>query len=406
MKFPKLSELDKDQARIYQGAPTTGTIMVLGPPGTGKTVIAFHRAHVLQKLKRDPRVVMYNKVLATYTSNRNGVAESVDVKTFHKWVYEWWKKAVPGGNGPPMVPGDRFSFDWSTIQNAVLSRMSNFEDMKGVNWGHLIVDEGQDFPSAMYNALKVVQTFAEVKGADPAPGITVLADENQRLQLGKNSTIEDIRMALGLHEADKNVFILKKNYRNTLEIAAFAAQFYVGLKTGIPEMPTRRGSAPVVSTSGKDSAGKNLDAFCAKIARFAMNRRTDEIGVLVPNDKTRKSVVNRLTKKLEGKDMEIQTYASSDETTRAEDLVFDSGGHITVLNYQSAKGLEFDAVFVVDPSQLLNGGASELSAKMYLYVMCSRARGFLNVMLVQCSESDTIKSWLSAGSAKFESEDL
>ena len=73
MRFPSISQLDRDQTAIYQGAPPDGTILIVGPPGTGKSVIAFHRAQYLSKLKREPRVVMFNKVLARYASNRGGV---------------------------------------------------------------------------------------------------------------------------------------------------------------------------------------------------------------------------------------------------------------------------------------------------------------------------------------------
>ncbi|MCO6690356.1 PhoH family protein [Pseudomonas shirazica] len=47
-----MTDLDKEQKEIYHGAPPTDSILVVGPPGTGKTVMAFHRAAFLQVLAR------------------------------------------------------------------------------------------------------------------------------------------------------------------------------------------------------------------------------------------------------------------------------------------------------------------------------------------------------------------
>ncbi|MEE4211306.1 MAG: hypothetical protein V2I43_18810, partial [Parvularcula sp.] len=100
MRFPSLSDLDREQRRIYGDAPADGAILVVGPPGTGKTVMAFHRAQKLGKLGQDPHVIMYNKVLAKYTSSRSNVAPDVGVSTMHTWAGKWWKRAT--GSWPPM----------------------------------------------------------------------------------------------------------------------------------------------------------------------------------------------------------------------------------------------------------------------------------------------------------------
>ena len=78
----------------------------------------------------------------------------------------------------------------------------------------------------------------------------------------------------------------------------------------------------------------------------------------------------------------------------ADSLQFDVPGHVTVLNVASAKGLEFDTVFVVDPGQLLGMGSSEIATKMTMYVVCSRARDRLEVMLPKTDQSTRILSWV------------
>ncbi|MFA0025893.1 DNA/RNA helicase, partial [Vibrio sp. 10N.261.49.A5] len=73
-------------------------------------------------------------------------------------------------------------------------------------------------------------------------GITILADENQRLQEGHNSSLEDIRHNLKI-KADRE-FRLTKNFRNTKPIAELAKHFYTGLSTGVPESPDKSGGLP------------------------------------------------------------------------------------------------------------------------------------------------------------------
>jgi len=398
MRFPKLSELDKDQSAIYNGAPPEGTVMIVGPPGTGKSVIAFHRAHLLEKLRRNPRVVMFNNVLVRYTSSRGGVAESVEVSNLHSWAMRWWSKIIGKRNAmPPMVDGERYTHDWVEIQLAATRHAVESRGSDAVNWGHIIIDEGQDFPPSMYACLKMTMMAANMAGAEPKLAVTVLADENQRLTPNKNSKLEEIRQNLGLHADDRNVFVLKKNYRNTREVAEFAGSFYVGLPTGKPENPSRAGDKPQVSIIGRENHGKFLNSCADKIARYAKLRRTEEIAVITMRDSDRASMLNRLQKKLESEAVEIQSYSSKDKTLKAEKLTFDKPGRVTLLNSASAKGLEFDAVFIIDPGALMSLGSGDLNVKMTLYVLCSRSRNFLNIMLVENEHAKRLLEWVPAG---------
>ncbi|MBM3394073.1 MAG: hypothetical protein FJY37_05455 [Betaproteobacteria bacterium] len=275
------------------------------------------------------------------------------------------------------------------------------------SWGHLVIDEGQDFQEAMYSALRNIMTVANARGATPQLAITVMADENQRLNEVRNATLDQIRRGLGLHASQKNVFLLRKNYRNTLEVAKFASHFYVGLQSGKPSLPSsRHGVEPMVSISGRETEGKNLNAFVEKISKYAKAYRTMEIGVLTYTSKTREKLVNRLETKLDPEGIVVQTYASKDDEAPVEKLVFDAPGHVTVLTFASAKGLEFDAVFIVDPGSLIKGASSELNMKMTLYVMCSRARSFLNVMLVKDDACSRFRKWLPKPGEGYQEEEL
>lgn len=393
MRFPKISDLDRDQTRIFQGAPPDGPVLIMGPPGTGKTVIAFHRGHYLQRMKKQPQVVMYNKVLKQFTSERDQIAEGVPVKTLHEWAAGWWKKCA-GRGYPPALDGDKWVHNWEEIGKRMV-QLATASGAAKVNWGHLIIDEAQDFPPAMYQTLAIIMRLVALHpAARLQPGLTVLADENQRLKEHRNSTIEDIRQAMQLPK--DRVFCLKRNYRNTRRIAEFAACFYAGHKSGIPDLPAKQGRAiPVVSRSSQTETKPFWNSCAQRIALFARNRPAYEIGVLVPNDNgMRRSFYNRLSSKLADSGIKVQTYAWQDKEHPADELQFDVQSRVTVLNCASAKGLEFDAVFIVDPARMIGLASSELAAKMTLYVMCSRAREELEIMLPPTKEADKVMSWV------------
>jgi DNA helicase IV len=114
-----------------------------------------------------------------------------------------------------------------------------------------------------------------------------------------------------------------------------------------------------------------------------VNNPGKEIGILCSSDRLRKQVFNSLAARLKDKGVVVQTYAYADQAKHpAKSLKFDVPNVLTVLNFQSAKGLEFDAVFILDPFAAYQlGGAGDQAFKMQMYVMCSRAREYLDLIL-------------------------
>ena len=375
MKLPNANDMSREQMDIYLDAPTNGFILVTGPPGTGKTVIAFYRARAIAEEGRKVVVLMYNKVLRRYTENAaNG---GYGVKTLHSWTGSWWQSNFGPGSRTPMVDGNRWEFDWEEMLGRLVERNAAGNlNLSRAGWGHLVIDEAQDFSPSMFNMFNLLAAVC-FRGLPEStrPALTVFADENQRLTREYNATVREIVDSLGI-DGDR-CYELTRNYRNSRPIAQLASAFYVGLSTGIPECPTADGETPVLVRCGA------LNDAVDYIKRYAINHDDQEIGVIVQNDKIRKKIFNKLDHRLkEHASITVQTYSSkkSEKHNNEDSLLFDQPGTISVLNQQSCKGLEFDAVFLPEIQQCHIDPAAIDVFKMQMYVMIARARRYLALM--------------------------
>ncbi|MEZ9038666.1 AAA family ATPase [Vibrio cyclitrophicus] len=423
MRMPNIRQISEEQQDIFEDAPIDGSVLVTGPPGTGKTVIAFLRAHLLSKKRNEVTVLMFNRVLRRYTEN---VADKIDgrvqSKTMHSWLPEWWKKQKisadtdietlviegdkvflncpyrekeelkklggrfergkvnPFTNGKGMWfvpkaiydrnPNDygawtgtsfdppresKWQFDWSEMKELYLDQ----DPEHLIDWGHLIIDEAQDFEPGLFSFLRLSGRQLE------HGGLTILADENQRLEELRNSSLDEIRSALKLKNKPEREFTLTKNFRNTNQIAKVASHFYVGLPTGIPTLPTRQGNTPQLVIMS------NTEQQIQYICRSLKNRAALEVGVIVDNDIDRALFAEEIKRQLPNHT--VQSYSSKDPKS-SESLLFDKQGVVTVLHRKSCKGLEFDSVFIPQLQSFAVDDADLITFKMNLYVMCSRAR--------------------------------
>ena len=364
MRIITSTDLSDEQEDILFDAPLKDIVLITGPPGSGKTVMAFLRAQALSKKFDTVSLIMYNKVLSKFSENASQNNSKIDVRTLHSWMWKWWRSASETARIPEI---ERWSNDWNEMFKILVNKEVNGSlNLSKVHWNHIILDEGQDFNNAMYEFLNQVRS-AFFTNQEP-PSMTVLADENQRLQ-ENNSTLAEIKEKM---KVPKNlIFNLTKNYRNTDEINNFISNFYVGSETGITKPSGKKGEKPKLVQSSDFSSSIKF------ISRYARLHQNQEIAIIVPNNKVRKKYYNALDDELGGEYCHVQTFASGDRVHTAEVLKFDQEGVVTVLNKQSCKGLEFDAVFIPELENIRIDDGNLNAFKMEMYVMCSRARSYL-----------------------------
>lgn len=345
MRLPDYELLSKEQDDAVQ-LPLKGRYLIGGAPGTGKTVVALYRASRLEKERCTHRLMMFSNLLTRYTASAISENEHATVTTYHRWIKSTYKNLFR--RTAPYIGRNRNNLDWEQIRE-------DFYQLKPAKTNeYLIIDEGQDLPRILY---ALTSTFI-------TEHITVFADENQRIT-NEKCLLKDIISQVRIAPDDR--YFLKRNFRNTLQIHNFSASFHRGSPTDIAEEPEREGNRPIIL------AARDLDQQIEYILNHERLFPSRSIGVLV---KTQNELLH-LYRVLSAAETvhEVRAY-NYDHGLMPE---FDQPS-ITILCYPSAKGLEFDSVFLPGLEHFSQDQVDGDDEMMLLYVMTSRAREDLFLM--------------------------
>lgn len=314
----KESELDDDQIKVLTAALDKSCI-VSGCAGSGKSVLALIKAQRIQKERgNDYQIIVYTKTLSRYMNSGRSLLGLTN--EFH---HHWY---------------------WVNCLNAPKS-------------DYIIVDEIQDFEKD-----EIKQFLTSTK-----KNFFFFGDTAQSIFEGLKDTIrvEDIRIDLPIAR-DAKEFQLYRNYRLPLPVAHFVQNIGIDLgpfiestyKSEETEMPR------VLKFESKD---KQLEA----IHRIITTNNLTDVAILLPEKTMIKQAYASLTKL--GGNYEVK-YAG--ESGWKDTLNFNSSNP-KIMTYHSAKGLQFETVFV---PYLEDFKPNPISRQKSLYVAMTRTYRNLYIM--------------------------
>ena len=347
MRLPTWEELEgvEEQLDVLEW-PLNKPLFVAGPPGSGKTVLAVRRAQMIAEDEPATVVLTYNRMLRRLmkllceqgrTQARDVAAFSGLIRTMQSYVWRDYQERA--NTTPPTFPDDDYAYIWDDMLRVLEQRGA------GPNKPHLVVDEGQDLAEGFFTyASRYISRM-----------LSVFADDDQALS-NQGATLEQIKRAANLPDP----IVLIQNHRNTPEIALLAEHFHSGRLPAAAVRRSRAGEMPRLLEV------PSLKVAAARVADWQTNQG-GSTGVIVDQDRTGQSLHQLIHQQLSN--YRVDFYNNQ---RRNEDQINVLKEGVTVLNKESVKGQEFDAVFILELHRFLPCRTD--SQRRGMYMMCSRAR--------------------------------
>lgn len=244
------------------------------------------------------------------------------------------------------LPGREFDvYDLAALAY-IYKRTKETEEISEAH--HIVIDEAQDFGMMIYDCLHFC-----IKDCT----YTIMGDVSQNIRFGFGlNDWEDLRRLLLADDPMSSFGILKKSYRNTVEISHFATDIlHHGRLVSYPVEPIIRHGVPVqVLLSQK---GEPLWQEVVRKCREWQEKELPTIAIICRDQESANRAAAELEKRIDLLETDLE---------KAE-----FGNGIMVLPVEYTKGLEFDAVLILDPTREeypVDDGHAKL-----LYVAATRA---------------------------------
>lgn len=372
-KLPGIQDLSKEQEGA-RALPKDGQHLIIGGPGTGKSILALLRTRRYRQDKEEYVFLVYNHLLNQ--ANRQLFGAGLVSQQWQSWFMKLYSSLME--QQVPLLEARKGS-NWSEIDwDGVLTAISDLKQLPERRLPYLVIDEGQDMPPQFYQALA---NFGFMN-------FYVVADQNQQIEPNRNSTRQEIENNLAIDPND--VIELRYNYRNTYPIARLAREFYTGDPASPPpDLPEVKQSAkrPILYEYNPNQ----FQNLTGRILKMADSQPSWLIGIITPDNTVRERYYKKLLTidvKLDNERPRIETY----QLGESPEVLFNQGG-ILVINANSCKGLEFDTVFLADIHEYKLWPAILDEKKRMFYVMVARAMDRI-IMLKEAGKDCAVEAIL------------
>ena len=365
----RLKVLDNHQeaiARKYDG----GHRIIMGPSGTGKTLILVHKAALLKNYNPNVKNVLfvcYNITLVNYIkrllSDKKVPLGENGVEVLH--FYELCSKIL----GQEIAYEKEESDYYDLIVSETLSKIPG----SNLKYDAILVDEGQDLSDEMY---KVVTSLLNEK----TNNLTIALDEGQDIYHRKQSWKD-----LGV-QAKGRIHRVSYVYRCTRELHEFSSRF-IGVNGGppvtsesqqygmFPDLYEYHGPKPQIR---QFRSMEEIIDFVADAIKKLVDKgecSCSDIAVLYTMKSTQDSpeihIPHMIGKALEKKGI-LRNWVSEDyKSKRSYDVTTDT---VTISTIQSVKGFDYLRIFLIGLDLFDPAKGPEAQLKGLTYVAITRAR--------------------------------
>jgi superfamily I DNA/RNA helicase len=340
-----------------------GHRVIHGVAGSGKTMILGYRCQYLAKLLAKPILVLcYNVALAErleYLVSRQGVAEKVVVRNFHKWCRDQLRLY----HVPEPQAEDRAQFAAALVEAVVKAVRRN--QIPRAQYGAVLIDEAHDFEAAWLSLV------AQMVDPD-TNSVLVLYDDAQNLY-GATKRRKFSFAEVGI-QARGRTTILRLNYRNTAEVLGVAYEFARevlspeeaeedGIPVLSPESSGRHGELPdLVMLPSLEAEADHFVATASKLHAGGM--AWGDMAVLYRN----RFIAERFSERLKKAGIPCDWAGDGMRKRFRPDRK-----SVKLLTMHSSKGLEFALVVIPGLGYMPHAKEDPAAEARLLYVAMTRA---------------------------------
>ncbi|TKD48370.1 MAG: hypothetical protein E5W98_01255 [Mesorhizobium sp.] len=318
------SQLDSDQKAILT-ATADSSLLILGPPGSGKTNILMLRANYVRPVGARQMILTFTRALAEHLRSGPNVGRADQVQKEEISTFMAWARATIRNHGGDLPEdGDNFDEERRAIVEALEETVQ--DQRLGKLYDVIFVDEVQDFSE---RELQLVRRLAS--------RMNFAGDIRQRIWKGEGlraaKTIADETMELSRH------------YRIGEKICEYADQILPPKADQSPLLegcnyPERLRPSSVESVACADE-DEMIQKCIAKVKEQLRYITEEPIGVIGPfNDPLDKFVAAARAD---------HVLSSITVRQKSNDYhAYDDSSRVRVMTIYAAKGSEFRAVHLFD----------------------------------------------------------